>query len=83
MHYESNQFRKGELLRMHYVDAAGCPSFRLVKPIGLVRHRNKWLLQAEDQTVGAFRTFRLDRVIASQPVERLGLVRRILALVGR
>lgn len=57
-----------ERVRFAYTDKGGKPSDRLVEPIGLVRNGMRWYLVARDIDRRDWRTFRLDRMGAPEPV---------------
>lgn len=50
-------------VRMHYVNASGQESRRLIRPLRVRAHRGYLYLQAHCYQVGELRTFRLDRVL--------------------
>ena len=58
--------RKGERLRLDYVDAEGKSTERHIEPVRLVHTGRRWYLVAFDLDRDDWRTFRLDRV--SDPV---------------
>ncbi|MFF2815707.1 helix-turn-helix transcriptional regulator [Kitasatospora cineracea] len=57
----------GTVLRLHYADAAGRSSERLVEPAGLLTAGGHWYLIAWCRTRRAGRGFRLDRITGADP----------------
>lgn len=53
----------GRRVRMHYVNASGQESHRVVQPIRVSEARGNLYLQAHCYQAGELRTFRLDRVV--------------------
>ena len=71
--------------QLHYTRADGTCSERLVWPLGLVFWGESWMLAAWCELRGEFRSFRLDRMEALQPLadtfQSRGLLARYLASV--
>lgn len=57
-------------LRLSYVDEAGAPTQRDVRPLGLVFCGKVWTLIAWCDLRDDFRMFRVDRIASAQPGER-------------
>jgi predicted DNA-binding transcriptional regulator YafY len=72
-------------VRLHYTRADGASSERLIWPLGLVFWGESWMLAAWCELRGEFRSFRLDRMEALQPLadgfQGAGLLARYLAQV--
>ncbi len=62
-------------VRIRYVRADGTASERQVEPVGLFFWGNRWTLGAWCGLRGAFRTFRLDRISAVEPLPAMPVTR--------
>lgn len=63
----ANACRRGERLRMTYRDMQGRETERKVDPHRLVFTGHRWYLVARDVDRDAWRTFRADRMLATEP----------------
>ena len=57
-------------VRVAYEDAGGEGTTRTVRPLGLFPGATDWRLVAWCELRGDFRTFRVDRIVAAQPLDR-------------
>lgn len=60
--------RAGRRLRVRYASRAGAESERELDPYGVVFHAGRWYVAALDSASGEVRTFRVDRVLAAEPL---------------
>lgn len=66
----ANACRDNELLRFDYRAREGELTSRTVEPYRLVHTSRRWYLLAYDAAKEAWRTFRMDRVVAARPSHR-------------
>jgi predicted DNA-binding transcriptional regulator YafY len=67
----------GQVLRMAYADRKGTTTTRVVEPAGYIGGREHWYLLAWCRLRGAFRAFRLDRIVSVVATEETVLLRRL------
>lgn len=58
------------IVRLHYEDADGATSERLIHPLGLFYWGNRWTMAAWCELRADYRTFRLDRIASLQVTDQ-------------
>lgn len=71
-------FLTGLLLRFQYQDAKGTQTLRTVEPQAMLILPPLWYLVAWDPARDGFRHFRMDRIIAPEPLEGTSFRRRVV-----
>jgi predicted DNA-binding transcriptional regulator YafY len=74
--------RAGGRLRLAYADREGRQTERRVDPYRLVRHGPRWYLVAHDVDRQAWRTLRVDRIVAATRLPGVGDLDRLAAAGG-